>query len=94
MGELAPEFKQKIANFDGHADIDSDEKAVIFYVESWARNMPPEYLDKLIDAIKEKLKDKQLSKDQIRVECESAVKALNHEIQEEKKQKKAANRTI
>lgn len=91
MGELAPEFKQKIANFDGNNQINTQEKDVIFYVESYARSMPPEYLNKLIDAIKEKLKDKQLSKDQIRIECESAINKLNNDLKETFFEKKLRN---
>lgn len=85
MGELAPEFKQKIANSDGNNEMNNQEKDVIFYVESWARDMPPAYLNKLIDAIKEKLKNKQLSKDQIRIECENAINKLNDDLKKEKK---------
>lgn len=85
MGELAQEYKQKIAAFDNPSAVSEKEKDVIFYVESWARDMPPAYLNKLISAIEVKLKNKELSKDQIRQECQSARDKLNKEISDAKK---------
>ncbi len=84
MGELAPEFVQKIAHFDGNSQINEQEKEVISYLESYVRNMPPAYLNKLIEAIKEKLKNKELSKDQIRKECEASIRTLSEEVQPKK----------
>lgn len=84
MGELAPEFVQKIAHFDGNSQINEQEKEVISYLESYVRNMPPAYLNKLIEAIKEKLKNKELSKDQIRKECEASIRALSQEVEPKK----------
>lgn len=86
MGELAPEFKQKIADFDGDSAVSKQEKDIMFYVESYAWNMPPEYLNRLIDAIRAKLKDKECSKAQIGLECEKAINDLSKTIQKEMKE--------
>lgn len=94
MGELAPEFKQKIANFDGNASANNQEKDVIFYLESYTQNMPPEYLNKLIDAIKMKLRDKELNKDQIYRECGKAIKELNEKIENEKRNRSLVEKSI
>ena len=84
MNELSQEFKQKIANFDNNPEMNTQEKDVLFYVESYARDMPTAYLDKLIKAIQEKLKNKQLTKTQIWKECEDAINELNRDMKNKK----------
>lgn len=84
MNELAAEYKKRIANSDGNSEVNDKEKTAISYVEKWAWNMPPDYLNKLIGAIEKKLADKQVKIEQVGVECEKAIKALNKTLRIEK----------
>ena len=76
MGELAPEFKQKIANSDGDNEINNNERTAISYIEKWAWNMPPDRVKKLINAVTTILEQKKYETIDILKECEKALKVL------------------
>ena len=88
MTESAPEWQQNIINTGEKWKKDSAEKAAIDFIESHKKaGMPPERLNKLIDAITKLLKQKAHDKDTVLRGCEEALRTLWWDIKIETEKK-------